>query len=161
LLGAPGAAGLESTVVDCTAAGRLHVLRAGVTTLEALRDALPDVPITAPASSMENDGAARSPGTRHRHYAPDARVRVVDAPAEAPADRRAAYIGLQPPAGRFALTRVCPDMHAYARALFAFFREADTDGCDVIYAQRVEETGLGRALADRLRRASAGTAPGA
>jgi hypothetical protein len=42
----------------------------------------------------------------------------------------------------------------YARALFAFFRQADAAGCDVICAQAVAETGLGRALMDRLRRAA-------
>ena len=165
LQGPPTEAGLESTVVDCTAEdSRLHVLRAGATTLEALRDALPDATFVPPARDSENGErednrrtAVRSPGTRHRHYAPDARVTVVDGPPDTPTPGEAAYIGLQPPAGpeAFARQQVCEDVEAYARALFAFFRAADATGCRVIYAQRVDERGLGRALMDRLRRASA------
>jgi len=157
-------AGLESTVVDCTDADDpLHVLRAGATPLEALRAALPDVPVHPPAASSgeassENEAAApRSPGTRHRHYAPDARVLVVDGPQAVPAPgERRAYIGLAAPADldAFAPVRVCENVEMYARALFAFFRQADAAGCDVICVQAVAETGLGRALMDRLRRAA-------
>jgi L-threonylcarbamoyladenylate synthase len=162
LQGPPTEAGLESTVVDCTS-DPLGVLRAGATTLEALRAALPDAtirpPVGAEDASEGSEHAARSPGTRHRHYAPDARVVVVNEPPPPPpsADAgRRAYIGLTAPAdeGAFARVEVCENVEAYARALFAFFRAADTAGCDVICAQAVADTGLGRALMDRLRRAS-------
>ncbi|PSQ80021.1 MAG: threonylcarbamoyl-AMP synthase [Bacteroidetes bacterium QS_8_68_15] len=162
LRGPPTEAGLESTVVDCTI-DPLGVLRAGATTLEALRAALPDAtirpPVGAEDASEGSEHAARSPGTRHRHYAPDARVVVVNEPPPPPpsADAgRRAYIGLTAPAGEgaFARVEVCENVEAYARALFAFFRAADTAGCDVICAQAVADTGLGRALMDRLRRAS-------
>lgn len=168
LQGPPTEAGLESTVVDATEPSALRVLRAGATTLEALREAVgPGVSVVPPDEeppAETDDGdeplgkAPRSPGTRHRHYAPDdARVLVVDGPQEASERGEVAYIGLQPPAdsGAFARVRVCEDVEAYARALFAFFREADAAGARVIYAQRVSEEGLGRALMDRLRRASA------
>lgn len=167
-------AGLESTVVDCAseearAGKQLRVLRAGATPLEALREALPGVDVLPPAppadveetADEERDAPARSPGTRHRHYAPRARVTVVDAPSPPPAagSLRRAYIGLEAPpaADAYALVRVCSGLEAYARTLFAFFREADAAGCREIYAQRVADAGLGRALMDRLRRASAGS----
>lgn len=162
LQGPPAEAGLESTVVDCTRDEALHILRAGATTLEALRTALPDTRIVPP-DPTSTEGSVRSPGTRHRHYAPAARVVMVDGPAEAATTGRAprAYLGLQGPAHpeAFLLIRVCPDLEAYGRALFAFFREADAAGCHTICAQRVDDAGLGRALMDRLRRASESTAP--
>jgi L-threonylcarbamoyladenylate synthase len=164
LQGPPTEAGLESTVLDCTDPGALRVLRAGATTLEALREAVgPGATVAAPAAPEAGDEAAsnapRSPGTRHRHYAPEARVVVVEEPPDTSENGEAAYIGLRAPAApdAFARTRACENVEAYARALFAFFRDADAAGARVIYAQRVPAEGLGRALMDRLRRASAAT----
>jgi L-threonylcarbamoyladenylate synthase len=42
----------------------------------------------------------------------------------------------------------------YARRLFAVLRELDAQGVDVIIVEKLEERGLGRAIMDRLRRAS-------
>jgi L-threonylcarbamoyladenylate synthase len=42
-----------------------------------------------------------------------------------------------------------------AQNLFRQMRELDEAGLEVIYARRVPEEGLGRAIMDRLRRASA------
>ena len=145
--------GLESTVVDCT--GEVPVvLRAGAVTLEALQAALPDVRLGRAGSS----GLARSPGTRHRHYAPRARVCLVDDPGEARPEAQAAYIGLDAPpqAEAFGRCLVCADVEGYARELFHFFRQSDEAAVQTIYAQRVGEAGLGVALMDRLRRAAAG-----
>ena len=145
--------GLESTVVDGTGTVPL-VLRAGAVTLEALRSVVPDVRLASAGTSE----LARSPGTRYRHYAPRARVRLVDSPAEAEAHSGTAYIGLTAPPepGAFGRCLVCADVRAYAREIFHFFRESDAADVQAIYAQRVEEGGLGAALMDRLRRAAAG-----
>ncbi len=146
-------AGLESTVVDCTEATPT-VLRTGVITLEALRVVLPDVRL---AEQGTREGL-RSPGTRYRHYAPRARVRLVGHPAEARPGPGAAYIGLETPEtpGAFGLHAVCPTVEAYAHELFDFFRRCDAAGLRTIYCQRVAPTGLGRALMDRLQRAAEG-----
>ena len=145
-------AGVESTVVDCTTSPPT-VLRPGAISVETLRDEIGEV-MTGEDGS---DEAPRSPGTRHRHYAPRASVVLVSAPAEAAADSRAAYIGVDaPPAGHaFVRARTVDTLDEYAAELFHFFREADREDVDVIYAQVVAEDGLGRALNDRLRRAAA------
>jgi L-threonylcarbamoyladenylate synthase len=146
LQGPPTRVGLESTVVDAT--GRAPVvLRPGAVPLEALRAVVP-----ATVALAEGAGPARSPGLRHRHYAPTARVRLVERGRQPSAD--AAYIGLDPPAPGYAAVAVCPDVEAYARRLFAFFREADAAGLGRIDAQAVPDAGLGRALLDRIRRAA-------
>jgi L-threonylcarbamoyladenylate synthase len=145
--------GLESTVVDCTARRPL-ILRAGAVTLEQLREVVPSV---KPATRL-GGRTPRSPGLKHRHYAPQARVILVSDPASVAPSPRAAFLGRSPPPGRrrFALCRVLPSNEAYARALFHFFHVCDALGVGVIYCQEVPETGLGRALMDRVRRAARG-----
>lgn len=145
-------AGLESTVVDVTQTPPA-VLRPGAVPVEAIRAVVPACRLP----DADDETTARSPGTTHRHYAPSARVRCIDRPAEATTDSAAAYIGLTSPddPGAFGLVHVAPTVDDYAREVFHFFRAADTAGCTTIFAQTVDETGLGRALNDRIRRAEA------
>ncbi len=145
LMGAPTAVGLESTVVDATGSSAV-VLRPGAVTLAMLRTVDPHA-----RDAAAGDDTARSPGTRHRHYAPRAVVRLVDMPDPSP---RAAFIGTEVPAPGYALAETCADVGGYAHAVFDFFRRADAIGVARIDAQRVSDDGLGRALMDRLRRAA-------
>lgn len=152
LKGAQTEVGLESTVVDCT--GRVPVLlRAGAITLEELRRIVPATRLR-PNDATE----ARSPGLKHRHYSPTARVIAVARPADAAPAHDAAYIGLDAPspaaAKIFSRVLVCRSVEEYARSLFHFFRRCDAAGVRVIYSQSVEEAGLGLALMDRINRAA-------
>lgn len=144
-------AGLESTVVDCTASDPV-VLRTGVVTLEHLRTVLPTVYLAPPHEPR----VARSPGTRYRHYAPHAHVRLVAAPSDARPDPGAAYIGLDRPdlPHAFGLVFTCKDVAEYAYEVFAFFRRCDAIGLKTIYCQTLPPVGLGHALMDRLHRAA-------
>ena len=154
LQGSQSEAGLESTVVDCTQDVPV-VLRAGIITIEQLRTVLPSLGIAG-----ENDTTLpRSPGTRYRHYAPHARVYLVDHPSEATPAPDAAYLGLDTPAhpAAFGLTCVCDHVEDYAHALFDFFRRCDAANLRVIYCQRVSSIELGHALMDRLQRAASAT----
>jgi L-threonylcarbamoyladenylate synthase len=149
-------AGLESTVLDCTHSPPV-VLRPGAVSVEALRRVSGAVEVGSDATNDREEDAPRSPGTRHRHYAPTAEVRLVDGPPEERAGGTAGYIGLDAPAPEHAFeeVRIVPDVETYAHDLFAFFRACDRAGCSVIYAQTVPREGLGRALNDRLERAAA------
>ena len=144
-------AGVESTVVDCTTAPPT-VLRPGAVSVEALREVVGEV-----VETDDSDDAPKSPGTKHRHYAPAAEVQLVDEPPSPNEGEQAGYIGLDVPDGgdAFALTHVAGTVDEYAHEVFHFFRRCDEAGCSVIFAQTVAETGLGRALNDRLRRAAA------
>ncbi len=146
-------AGVESTVLDCTTEPPV-LLRPGAVPVEALERVIGPVEVDEGGTA---DEPPRSPGTKHRHYAPVAQVRLVDDPSEIPSGSNAGYIGLAaPPNGmRFQSRHVPADVETYARDLFAFFRACDRDDCSVIYAQRVSPEGLGRALNDRLERAAA------
>ncbi|MBK9216615.1 MAG: threonylcarbamoyl-AMP synthase [Chloracidobacterium sp.] len=149
LRGEPTEIGLESTVVDCT--GDVPVLlRAGAVSLDELRAVVPE---TRVASSGEPE-ESRSPGLKHRHYTPNAEVRLVSDTVPAADCKDAAWIGtgVDPDSG-FALLKVCASVEEYAAAVFEFFRECDRRGIRVIYCQTVAESGIGAALMDRLRRA--------
>ena len=149
--------GLESTVVDCTSPVPL-VLRAGAITLEQLQKI---VPVTVNYQIRENE-AVRSPGLKHRHYSPKAKVQLItNYDLQSPnyeikiADYgKSAFIGLNGSTNKFDLAKICSTVEEYAHQVFAFFRECDNQNIEIIYCQTVEETGIGVALMDRLKRAS-------
>lgn len=140
--------GLESTVVDCTSVYPI-VLRTGAVSIESLREIVPSTRLhtTVP------DEPARSPGLKHKHYAPIALVVIVDAGFEILASEATAYIGLETPNGDPTLVKICVSAEDYAHSVFAFFRECDKQNIETIYCQAVKESGIGAALMDRLRRA--------
>lgn len=149
LQGEPTDIGLESTVVDCTGDVPI-VLRVGAVSIEQLRKVVPGARLLEAEEKIE----IRSPGMRHKHYAPSARVVIVGKDAKLESSN-AAFIGLSLPFGDILLAKACDSAEEYARSLFAFFRECDREGIETIYCQRVDETGIGAALMDRLRRAEA------
>jgi L-threonylcarbamoyladenylate synthase len=149
LQGPPTDVGIESTVVDATGETPL-VLRPGAVTLDALRELFPD----ARTVDAGAEAARRSPGVRHRHYAPRARVRLVTSADRAEPAPEAAWIGLSEPPRGYAQATVCDDADDYARRLFDAFRRADRAGLGRIDAEVVPEVGIGVALMDRLRRAA-------
>jgi len=145
--------GLESTVLDLSSTTPM-VLRCGAITLEQLQRVEPAIILRSDA----NLASVNSPGLRHRHYQPRAKVVLCDSPNQLSLNstNSIAYIGLdptdlQPP---FSMSKQCQDIDEYARSLFDFFRQCDVANIETIGCQRVEEIGLGRAIMDRLRRAA-------
>jgi len=156
--GGPTRHGLESTVLDLTGARPL-LLRRGAVTLEDLRALLGEVDGVA-----DDDAAAqaRSPGLRHRHYAPRARVELVSegtgeqAAARAiAAGEKVALVCRREVHSAAIVERLPLGLPEFARALFASLRALDATGVDRIIVEAVPETGIGAAIMDRLRRASA------
>lgn len=142
--------GLESTVVDCTSKIPL-ILRTGAVSLEDLRKVVPE---TENYQIKENE-IVRSPGLKHRHYSPLARVILTDNGQRTTDNgQRTAFIGLNEVEGNFAVVKICKSVEEYAHEVFAFFRECDHQNIETIYCETVEETGIGAALMDRLRRAA-------
>ena len=159
--GGPTRVGLESTVVDARGS-TWRVLREGGVDREAIAAAL-DGTVFTEATDDGGDGA-RSPGTRHRHYAPTIPVHLARAGEGATLAARMAAggsdVGLitlaasrpqaAPPGVRVLATPT--DVTDLAAELFTILRDAEQHvSCLVIEA--VEETGIGRAVMDRLRRA--------
>ena len=164
----PTRVGLESTVLDLTVEPPA-ILRPGGISLEDLRRVLPETCVAGPTA-----GPVRSPGVRHRHYAPRARLVPVDgAGSGAVAElkrlvRRLRGDGLRVGALLTAdLARVDlgadlvrsmgsrADLATVAAELYAGLRAVDEAGVDVILVEwDFPATGLGRAIRDRLARAA-------
>ncbi len=140
--------GLESTVVDCTSEIPL-ILRSGAISLEDLREIVPETQ----NYQIKKDEIARSPGLKHKHYAPKAKV-VLISNFKFQISNSSAFIGLNEPTKKFDLIKICASVEHYAHEVFAFFRECDTRKIATIYCEIVAEKGIGAALMDRLRRAS-------
>ncbi|MFL6374815.1 MAG: L-threonylcarbamoyladenylate synthase [Pyrinomonadaceae bacterium] len=140
--------GLESTVVDCTGAIPV-ILRSGSVTLEDLRTV-----ISATRAGSVGDKTDRSPGTRHRHYKPTAKVVIIEHPDAIEKAAGTSYIGLGRSVTPFDHQLICRDVEDYARHLYEFLRDCDRRGIHTIYCQEVTESGIGVALMDRLRRAA-------
>ena len=142
------AVGLESTVVGADDRG-LVLLRQGGVSAEEIEAA--GGPLFAPAAG----GAVTSPGQMRRHYAPGAKLRLNAARAE-PGE---ALIAFGPvPAGVTPLVNLSEtgNLREAAANLFAALHRLDTEGVNRAAVMHVPETGLGRAINDRLRRAAAG-----
>ena len=149
LQGEPTEIGLESAVVDCTSAIPV-LLRKGSVSLDDLQIVVPET-VSLDAAASES---VRSPGLRHKHYSPRAKVRLVDKGMTFDHEESRAFIGLEEPKGNFDLSRIFSSIEEYARSVFSFFRECDARGIKTIYCQSVEVSGIGDALMDRLRRAA-------
>jgi len=145
----PTEIGLESTVVDCTGE-RPVLLRAGAVSLEDLRSVIPETSADIATRSQE----FRSPGLRHQHYKPSARVILVSEDQSVSDANQAAYIGVQRRPETFALAKTCSSIEEYVHDLFEFFRECDRRKIPTIYCEIVSDIGIGRALMDRLARAA-------
>ena len=140
--------GIESTVVDCTTDPPV-VLRKGAVSLADLRNVVPEIV----DAELSESAVARSPGLRHKHYSPQAKVEIVK-PGAAVGDREG-YIGLHEPSGQAALKTICATVEEYAHSLFEFFRECDRRVMERILCECVDEKGIGAALMDRIKRAAA------
>ena len=141
--------GLESTVVDCTTEMPL-ILRSGAITLEQLQKVVPETRLY----QLPENEQPKSPGLRHKHYAPRAKVILVNEKLKAETGKSKAFIGLNEPEEKIDLIKICTSAEDYAHSFFDFFRQCDRENIKIIYCQTVEEKGIGRALMDRLRRAA-------
>ena len=143
--GGPCAVGLESTIV--LADPDPVLLRPGGLPVEALEAAL-----GGPLAMGGDADKPTSPGQLASHYAPAAGVRL-EATQARPGE---VLVGFGPVKGALTLSESGDLVEAAAR-LFQTLREADRlagPGGHIAFAP-VPETGLGRAINDRLRRAAA------
>jgi len=168
--------GLESTVLDLTSA-QPALLRPGGTSIEALRQYIPDLSFTP--RYVEHDTAEQSPaspGMLLKHYSPRAELLLFAGPAERALARmrqaalaaleRGERVGVMLPdeeGGAFAGLAVMvvslgsrADMDQIGRRIFASMRELDTQGVERILVRGVERHGIGLAIWDRLVRAAEG-----
>jgi L-threonylcarbamoyladenylate synthase len=160
--GGPCRVGIESTIIDCTR-GVPVLLRPGTLTREQLEAACGQ-PLCSP---QELQGPApRASGTLESHYAPKARVRLMDSRSLQMAldvlGAEAAGIAIysrsipQTRSGQVLRRRMPDDAGETARQLFAVLREFDAQGVPLIWVETPPDSPEWDGVRDRLLRASAG-----
>jgi L-threonylcarbamoyladenylate synthase len=149
--------GVESTVLQL-GGDAPTVLRLGGVTVEELEATLGPVRIATEAG--DETAPQLAPGLLSRHYAPRTPVRLTAALSAALTGARVGalawrQIGDPGVYGSSEVLSPSGDLREAAANVFAALRHLDAAGMDVIVAELVPESGLGRAINDRLRRAAA------
>lgn len=144
--GGPCTVGVESTVVDLTTPAAT-ILRPGGVTAEQIAALIGPVA----ESTGHDESAPKSPGQLLSHYAPDRPVRV-GATAARPGE---ALLGFGGTPGATEDLSPAGDLTEAAANLFALLRSLDRPPFTAIAVAPVPDTGLGRAINDRLNRAAA------
>jgi L-threonylcarbamoyladenylate synthase len=142
--------GVESTIVDLTGASP-RILRPGAITADMIEEAL-DTPLSPYLAD-----APRAPGTHVVHYAPRLPVILIADPADVEDPQSTTLVapsGTIAP-GFHAVVDAGPTPAAYAERLYALLRASDMSGAARIAVLPPEQTGIGVAVLDRLRRAAA------
>lgn len=152
----PTSIGIESTVLDLTATPP-RILRPGHITRQQLVEALnTNVEELLLPSTQELTKPVTSPGMKYRHYAPAARVVILE-------DNQLDQLNTFFPADTVILTNIKHDSLAAftthpltATTLFAEFRQADHDGLSTIVIITDPEIRHQTGLMNRIAKAAAG-----
>ncbi|MBS7659169.1 MAG: L-threonylcarbamoyladenylate synthase [Candidatus Bathyarchaeia archaeon] len=169
----PTQVGVESTVLDLTVEPP-QILRPGGVPYEDLKEFLGDVALhpVAVANMDYIVDEARSPGMKYKHYAPRAKLIVVEGETIAVINKikelASMYVDKGLKVGILSTDETSPkydigvvkslgsrsNLLEIARSVFKLLREFDKEGVDIILAEGVPSTGLGLAVMNRLRKAS-------
>ncbi|RYL94010.1 L-threonylcarbamoyladenylate synthase [Sporolactobacillus sp. THM19-2] len=160
--------GVESTVVDCTLTP-ITILRPGGISkeqLEQVAGTVADDPgLTRP------DQIPKAPGMKYKHYAPDATMLLVPAGKEKiqelitdekNSERRVGVLTTEENREAFPEADVVlccgrrSDLKTVAHRLFAVLRDFNSKKVNVIYSETFPETGIGKAIMNRLSKAAGG-----
>lgn len=165
--------GVESTVLDVSIDPPM-MLRPGGTSLETLQKAVGEIQLHPFITAHEELLAekARSPGMRHKHYAPKAQVILVEGVVPAVMaqvkeligacwmqEKRVGVLATDETAWAYESDVVKSmgsrrNLDEIAANLFRLLREFDEENVDVIIAEGVTTEGIGLAVMNRLRKAS-------
>ena len=144
--------GVESTIIDCSCETPT-ILRLGGTSVETIEEIIGPVHVNAISTSSPN-----APGMLHSHYAPRKPMRVGNIHEllhnHGP---DVSILSFKDSFHNYRNIRLSEtgDLHEAARNLFSAMRKLDADHHSIILAEFVPDYGLGRAINDRMKRASA------
>jgi len=151
--------GLESTVVKIEG-DRVKILRPGFISKEMIEDALGGIEVVFSESGGEK---VESPGVKYTHYKPKAKVVMcepfrIESSIIKNSDKKIGVIVFKSSPlvkGDIKIVRVS-SLEDYAKSLYKIFYECDRENVKLIIAEKVEEKGLGKAIMNRLKKASGG-----
>lgn len=154
--------GIESTVLDMTRKP-FRILRQGSISKETLQKVSPQI---FDHPRQKKILIARSPGTKHRHYVPNCSV-VIVSPArwlKTIQKQKTKPIRI----GVLSFSKTIPNQknivfikklnrnkERYAQQLYSSFFEAERLKIDLLFVESISEKGIGSAIMDRIKRASA------
>ncbi|WP_041701334.1 L-threonylcarbamoyladenylate synthase [Gottschalkia acidurici] len=165
--------GLESTVLDISTEIPV-ILRPGGITLEDLLLIFPKVEYDPALENNNQDITPRSPGQKYRHYSPKAMMKIFSGNSEN------VYNEIQKLSNEYVkegykvgimITSESKDRYScentivmgdkknpqtIATNLFHILRQFDKLNVDIIIAEGVEESGIGKAIMNRMKKAAGG-----
>lgn len=159
--------GVESTIVDFTAESPV-ILRPGGVTYDDFKSIGIAVEIDKNIlQSISADEVPKCPGTKYKHYSPDAQVVVVEGEADSVHKKIKELLAKN--SGKIAGVLTMDDADydnavilsagatnkEYAKNLFWALREFDELGVEIIFAEFCEKDGFGLAVKNRLYKAAA------
>ena len=163
--------GLESTIVDLTA-DKPTILRPGYITRQMLERVLSYVEEDSTLMRCDTGQAPKAPGMKYRHYAPAGELTIVDGDREhtvryineelaraGQRHKRTAVIAADETVDLYrADIRKSVGSRGHeetvARELYRVLRELDDEEAEVIFAEAFDGDGIGRAVMNRLLKAS-------
>lgn len=154
--------GVESTVITL-ATDTPTILRPGAVTKEMLESVIGEVDVAkAVLEGMQNDEVAASPGMKYKHYAPKAKIIIVNADKngyEKFVNSKQDCFALCFEDDNVTIPKVTfgkeNDDLSQAKELFDALRQLDEMGAKKVYARIPHTTGVGMAVYNRLIRAAA------
>jgi len=169
--GGPVEIGVESTILDVSVTPPM-ILRPGAVTREMLCELLGDVEVDATLFEEDSKKAPKAPGMKYRHYAPKAKLCVVEGAVDMVVKEinrisaekmqkgiRVGIIGTEETVGQYTHGNVkCigtrQDEATVANRLYAVLREFDGENVDYILSESFSGCGIGNAVMNRLLKAS-------
>ncbi|HME52325.1 MAG TPA: L-threonylcarbamoyladenylate synthase [Candidatus Lokiarchaeia archaeon] len=160
--------GVESTIIDLSGNKRL-LLRPGGVTLEEIEAEIGTIDLHPSVKQKYFQGLVRSPGMKLKHYAPDARLVLVEGSRSRVIAKIKELASENIQAGNKTAVLLCSEdisvdgvitrrlgknQEQIAKKLFDVFREMNTLKVDIIIAECTTEDGLGLAIMNRLRKAA-------
>ncbi|MBO5461082.1 MAG: threonylcarbamoyl-AMP synthase [Ruminococcus sp.] len=163
--------GLESTILDMTVTPPM-ILRPGAITADMIAAVIGHVSVDETILGNESKKAPKAPGMKYRHYAPKAKLMIVEGNIreEVLAIRQLAFEAARnnKQVGIIATNETIQcytngviknigsreDESTIARNLYAVLREFDEEEVEVIYSESFALQGIGKAIMNRLEKAA-------
>jgi L-threonylcarbamoyladenylate synthase len=163
--------GIESTIVDCTRGAPVLLRPGGISRLQ-IEAACGRPLLSGDEAETTELPAPKASGTLASHYAPRARVRLMDAkalqqaldllgkdidaaPSSGPSIAVYARARLRTVSSRILLRQMPGDAAVAAHELFSVLRELDDKNVKLIWVETPPDTTVWDGVRDRLERASA------
>jgi L-threonylcarbamoyladenylate synthase len=149
--GGPSSFGIESTIVSFPD-DRVLLHRHGSISVEEISEIVGEV-----LEKRPDDNRCEAPGELPYHYAPLTPLRIIAGPEEI-SNENSAFLAFMEPVGQVRSRYVSilsgqGNLREAASNFFSFLIQLDEKDTEIIYAQKLPEKGLGKAIMERLRKA--------